>query len=608
MKKILLSIIALGLALTSLTAKDINTDEARYLYHNTEYILNDDGTQTARTSFALKLFTHTAMNSTYGETFIDYNPAYQKVVINSAYVVQSDGTRIEGPENSIVQYLPSGAAGSAFYNNLRTICVVHTGLDLGCTIYLDYTIESSADYLPELDVFQTLQNSSPTDLLNVTFNLPPDKSLRYVLHDAGLNGTLSGTAQSYKFTLTDVPASSKDKGTSLLCGDIPFISACTWESNVALENFISSRLDATGFPDGDAYAASVGNLFRYQALATIQKNFANEYAASKAVRKFCSDSIVPLEIPFPAAAYRGRTAGTVYNSACATDFERANLENAILTICSVPSEVGVSFRFNANDCDVLTLGAIDRFFCYAADCGALTPTLISAHPADTKWSEMSIPEADAFELVSNANLKPVVCVSAADASLASMVRESVPTDSYSFRAVINVTPEGVFCQEASALSLADSSACAPEIGDGRLVKTAGTPIVTLPGSHKGLALSNPYAAMPTLRTGSILLPYPCIYESYEYEVNIQVVSNEGYKPGKDEDPYNFAANSHQMPIAFNTRPVDIVNEAGSVSQRIITTGNGYRVTRSLKIDRQIFTAAEFPALHELLAEWYAMFN
>jgi hypothetical protein len=177
-----------------------------------------------------------------------YNPAYQKVVINSAYVVQGDGTRIDAPENSIVGFLPGEAAKSAFYNNIRTVCVVHAGLELGCTIYLDYTVESSPDYLPELDVFQVIQQSSPVDAMNITFNVPSGRKLRYKLHDAGIDYGVSdvtdGDVKTVKFTMADVPASSKDPGTSILCGDIPFISACTWESNAAPHRI--SRFTAPG--------------------------------------------------------------------------------------------------------------------------------------------------------------------------------------------------------------------------------------------------------------------------------------------------------------------------------------------------------------------------
>ena len=41
-----------------------------------------------RYKMELTLFTHTAMNGTYGESFIVYNPQYQELKINSSYTKQ----------------------------------------------------------------------------------------------------------------------------------------------------------------------------------------------------------------------------------------------------------------------------------------------------------------------------------------------------------------------------------------------------------------------------------------------------------------------------------------------------------------------------------------
>ena len=50
------------------------------------WTLHQDGSQEYRYYKELTLFTHTAMNSTYGQTFITYNPDFQELKIHSAYV------------------------------------------------------------------------------------------------------------------------------------------------------------------------------------------------------------------------------------------------------------------------------------------------------------------------------------------------------------------------------------------------------------------------------------------------------------------------------------------------------------------------------------------
>ena len=67
------------------------------------WTLHQDGSQEYRYYKELTLFTHTAMNSTYGQTFITYNPDFQELKIHSAYVKQKDGTTIQTPDNAFVE-------------------------------------------------------------------------------------------------------------------------------------------------------------------------------------------------------------------------------------------------------------------------------------------------------------------------------------------------------------------------------------------------------------------------------------------------------------------------------------------------------------------------
>ncbi len=69
--------LALLLCLLAITASAFAGPEAEYKKLSKAYTLNADGSQEFRYSMELTLFTHTAMNGTYGESFIVYNPQYQ---------------------------------------------------------------------------------------------------------------------------------------------------------------------------------------------------------------------------------------------------------------------------------------------------------------------------------------------------------------------------------------------------------------------------------------------------------------------------------------------------------------------------------------------------
>ena len=152
---------ALLLCLLALTASLFAAPEAEYRKLSKAYILNADGSQEFRYNMELTLFTHTAMNGTYGESFIVYNPQYQELKINASYTKQKDGNIVKTPDNAFVEVLPRTAADAPAYNHLKEMVVVHTGLELGATIYLDYTLTSKPGYLPELDIYDELLQTSP---------------------------------------------------------------------------------------------------------------------------------------------------------------------------------------------------------------------------------------------------------------------------------------------------------------------------------------------------------------------------------------------------------------------------------------------------------------
>ena len=93
-----------------------STSEAQFDKLVKTYTLNPDGSQELRVQKQLTIYTHAAMNSLYGETFIVYDPAYQQLKINESYTRQVDGTIVTTPANAFVEVLPSAAANAPAYN------------------------------------------------------------------------------------------------------------------------------------------------------------------------------------------------------------------------------------------------------------------------------------------------------------------------------------------------------------------------------------------------------------------------------------------------------------------------------------------------------------
>ena len=111
--------LAFLLCLLLMATTAFGASEAEYKKLAKTWTLNADGSQEFRYNMELTLFTHTAMNGTYGESFIVYNPQYQELKINSSYTRQKDGTIIKTPDNAFVEVLPRNAADAPAYNHLK---------------------------------------------------------------------------------------------------------------------------------------------------------------------------------------------------------------------------------------------------------------------------------------------------------------------------------------------------------------------------------------------------------------------------------------------------------------------------------------------------------
>ena len=208
------------------------------------YTLNQDGSMEERVYKELKIYTHAAMNSKYGETFIVYNPEFQELKINESYTIQKDGNKVVTPANAFVEVLPSFAADALAYNHLKEMVVVHTGLELGATIVLDYSIKTKATMCGELDVFTMIKELSPIEDFRLTVNVPESKKLNYELLNSSAKPVVevSNGVRTVSYNLKNVkprpysyPVYSTSVGIvqQVASGMMTAFTASTYESNAA---------------------------------------------------------------------------------------------------------------------------------------------------------------------------------------------------------------------------------------------------------------------------------------------------------------------------------------------------------------------------------------
>ena len=93
--------------------------DAVYKEQTKEFTLNGDGSISYHYSHKLLINTYFAFHNLYGEDFIVYDPAFQKLKINRSVTTMADGKQVPSPENAYNELLPGFATNVPAWNRLR---------------------------------------------------------------------------------------------------------------------------------------------------------------------------------------------------------------------------------------------------------------------------------------------------------------------------------------------------------------------------------------------------------------------------------------------------------------------------------------------------------
>ena len=517
------------LLLAVLPAKAASEAEFRKL--SKTYTLRADGSQEVRVQKELTLFTHAAMNSLYGETFIVYDPNFQKLEIHESYTRQKDGNVIKTPTNALVEVLPSAAANAPAYNRLKEMVVVHTGLELGATIVLDYSIVSKAGYLPELDVCCPVKELSPIKEYTFRLNVPAGKAVHYELLNASAKPAITQGSgmKTFTWTLKDVkprpyayPSARGAMGQvqAVSSGMMPVFIASTW-------------------PRYDEALKSLKAQFQPGSHSIIEAKVAeltrgiegNPQAIRNAIAGYMTElyQLGRCGVSLQEAGYRLRPASEVIRSAYGTQAELVNLDVTLQQAAGLEAEVAVcALRPSTKDNKGLS-------------------TLVSV-VAQSKL----MPEKVALTGTEEACLQPFLTVTNLEGKPLTMEAYLSAKD----------------MQQTDTLQVDEAQMQQPAEGWGIVALPDPTPIRTLYA----------YAAHTTIPE-SILLPRTmnCTLETF-------VRLPEGMKVTPRTD-------------------MEVSNACGKVTFSYQLTKDGVKVTRSLRISRQLQTPSNYKELYALLAEW-----
>jgi hypothetical protein len=339
MRQIQLLIIFLAISLTGCHTKT-GTDtypnsDAVYLNLTKTFILNEDGTVLRKTKFTQKLLTYRAFNGLYGETRINYNPAFEQLKVTESYTKMASGKRVPTPGNGYNEVLPHFGADSKAYNHLREMVVTHTGLEREATIHCGYEIARAQGETPFLAGDEPLVTTCPIEKLKIVIKVPRGTQLNYSLLYADKEPDIKkGTqADTYTWKFSNLPqhlSQAHEPGNS---SSVPRLLFSTLNKpSEAME-----LLARGGFSDQNINATTAQKMIRL----TGDKKTIPEKAL--AVQRLVVNDLNLLQIPTELIAYKTRPAQQIWDSNSGTLMEKSVLMVALLRTIGIDAEVGLGF-------------------------------------------------------------------------------------------------------------------------------------------------------------------------------------------------------------------------------------------------------------------------
>jgi len=304
--------------------------DAVYLNLTKTFILNQDGSIENSVEKKQKLLTYRSFQSLYGETRINYNPEFQKLVVNEAYTTNAENQIIKTPENGYNEVLPTFCQDSKAYSNLREMVVSHTGLGRNAVIKCTYNITTAIGKTPILMGMEELQTDCPIDNLTIVVKVPPKIKLHYKLLNLTSEPTIDQGKDfdTYIWNFKDLPQRRKEYRSALVGEDTPTLLFTTQEN-------IASAINTVFKP----VALTINNVAIKEDVENVIKDKKSVQEKALKIQEIVVNELKTLHIPSPLVAFQARSSDVVWQSNSGTVFEKAFLLNSLLRSVGLGSEV-----------------------------------------------------------------------------------------------------------------------------------------------------------------------------------------------------------------------------------------------------------------------------
>ena len=293
-----------------------------------EYILKKDGSYDLHVYKEVKLLTYYSFHRQFGETFIIYHPDYQKLKINKSYTIMADGKKVVTPGNAYNEVLPRYASRAPAFNRMREMVVTHTGLEKGAVIHLDYTLSTSARFMPSLMGDEVIPTNAPIEDMQLIVRVPNGKTLNHKTLNIRLapEVTNSGGMTIYTWNFKKVDAYSPERNQDP--EDMVRVLFTTSEDlQRAYFKFVNQ--EAFTYPSNEQMNKMVAGI--------VEECGEDELKIALKLQKVVANEIANYNIPPEAIGFRARTPVEVWNANGGTALEKAILLHTLLMKAGISS-------------------------------------------------------------------------------------------------------------------------------------------------------------------------------------------------------------------------------------------------------------------------------
>lgn len=325
------TIIYIVLAFLSIGVLKATETDAVFKKIKKEHIMHADGSIEYKYYKEVKLLSPYAFNRLYGETFVVYNPDFQKLKIHKAYTIMNDGRKVIAPENAFNIVLPRAVANYPAYNQMEEMVITHTGLDVGSTIYLEYSVISKPGFMSEMMGTEILSEGVPVENYEVVIKVPARRALKFELMNSEIKPeeTNNGKYRYYKWSFENIAQQAYEQAApadynlapTLLFSTFPdMITALnTFNANKAMDDQLPSSL--------------------LEKVNTWKKDAKTKMELVLNIQKYLVDNISTKHFPLEWHNYMLQTPSQVWNANVGNDIEKTILLSKTLQAAGFDAKV-----------------------------------------------------------------------------------------------------------------------------------------------------------------------------------------------------------------------------------------------------------------------------